>query len=150
MTASPAFSMREDTGTVGLEYVLAVGLLLLPVAMLVLQIAPWLQHRSVAELAAAEATRALVLVDVWPDDPAGALQPLVSQIEVNHELRPGALIVEDVAGDLVRGTDVTVTVSVAMPAFTVPMFGVEVGSFRINYTHTERIDDYRGIVEATP
>ena len=142
--------MRDERGSVGLEYVLAVGLLLLPVAMLVLQIAPWLQHRSVAELAAAEATRTLVLVDVWPDDPASAIQPLVSQIEANHELKTGALVVESVVGDLVRGTDVTVTVSVEMPAFTVPMLGVEVGTFRINYTHTERIDDYRGIIEATP
>jgi Flp pilus assembly protein TadG len=69
----------RDRGHAAVEFGLAVGLLLLPVALAVLAFGPWTERRVFAEAAAAEAARAAV---IELSTVSGAV--VVSDMAANH------------------------------------------------------------------
>ena len=72
-----------------MEMALGVGLLMVPVAMLVMSFGPGLERRSFVRLAAAEASRAVVISD---GDVSTALVQ-VSAMAFNHGYRPAEVSV---------------------------------------------------------
>lgn len=140
----------SDRGHAAVELGLAVGLLLLPVALAVLAFGPWSERRVFAEAAAAEASRAAVIeLSTAP----GAV--VVSEMAANHGIEPdqlrlgwcGAAAVE-VAADpgscsFDRGAEVTAEVLVWVPIVATP-WG-DVGGLWAGATHSEPVDLYRSL-----
>lgn len=140
----------SDRGHAVVELGLAVGLLLLPVALAVLAFGPWSERRVFAEAAAAEAARAAV---IHLDTSSGAV--VVADMAANHGLDPhlvrlgwcGAPPVE-VAGDpgscsFERGARVAAEVEVWVPLVATP-WG-EVGGLWTGASHSEPVDLYRSL-----
>lgn len=140
----------SDRGHAAVELGLAVGLLLLPVALAVLAFGPWSERRVFAEAAAAEAARAAVIeLSTAP----GSV--VVSDMAANHGLGDGLVHLgwcgaspTDVAEDATscsfeRGTAVTAEVEVWVPLLATP-WG-EVGGLWVGAVHSEPIDLYRSL-----
>lgn len=124
-----------------IEFALGVGLLLLPVAVLVLTFPMWAERQSLARLAAQEAARTVVVAG----DPAGghaAGTALAHRIAANHGA-PDAITAVSYEGAPVRGGSVTAVVTVAVPVPDLPVFGA-VADVAWTTRHTERVDPYRG------
>ncbi len=131
---------RSDAGAVPVEFAAAVGMLLIPIFIFVVTIAPVVERRNVAGRAAAEAARAFVVAD----DPAGgqaAAQSIVDQINAGH---PFTLTLTNLAGDLERGSMVTASVEVNMPVIIFPGV-VEVDVADYTATHREEVDLFRSL-----
>ena len=131
-----------------LELALGVGLLLLPVAMLVAVFPGWAERTAMAKVAAQEAARAAALSESAAEGIAAG-EALAAQIAANHGVPASELTTEisvpvDAAGDLMRGAEVTasVTVEIRMPALPLPGTGWSIDR---TITHRERIDDYRSL-----
>ena len=146
-TATGSRRCRGDAGSAAIEMPLAVGLLLLPIAMVVMLVPQWPERQTVARAAAKEAA---TLYANAPDQATGAAlaQASVSQAAANHGLPGGAMTVA-LGGEWCRACSVTATVTVEVPAIDVPFAGT-IGSFAYNSTSTARIDDYRSLGEETP
>ncbi|MDH3303141.1 MAG: hypothetical protein OES24_21775, partial [Acidimicrobiia bacterium] len=86
--------IRDERGAAAIEFPLAVAFLLIPVAYLVLMVAPWSARANMARLAAAEAARAIVLSPTADPDDA-LVYTLVDTIAANHDIPVG-----DVDADL--------------------------------------------------
>jgi hypothetical protein len=140
----------REHGHAAVEFGLAVGLLLLPVAMAVMAFGPWSERRVFAEAAAAEAARAAVIeLSVEP----GAL--VLADMAVNHGLGGGLVRLgwcgetpAENAGDgsacsFERGTEVTAEVLVWVPLVATP-WG-DVGGLWVGAVHSEPIDLYRSL-----
>lgn len=140
----------RDRGHAAVEFGLAVGLLLLPVAMAVLAFGPWSERRVFAEAAAAEAARAAV---IELNTTSGSL--VVSDMAANHGLDDGLVRLgwcgrepTGVSSDgsdcsFERGTQVTAEVLVWVPLVATP-WG-EVGGLWVGAEHAEPIDLYRSL-----
>ena len=140
----------KDRGHAAVELGLAVGLLLLPVAIAVLAFGPWSERRVFAEAAAAEAARAAV---IHLDTSAGAL--VVADMAANHGLGSdlvrlgwcgaGAQEGDDrpVSCSFERGTEVIAAVEVWVPLVATP-WG-EIGGLWVGATHSELVDLYRSL-----
>jgi hypothetical protein len=140
----------RERGHAAVEFGLAVGLLLLPVAMAVMAFGPWSERRVFAEAAAAEAARAAVIA--LSGEP-GAL--VVADMAASHGLDSGLVRLgwcgetpADNAGDgsacsFERGTEVTAEVLVWVPLVATP-WG-EVGGLWVGAAHSEPIDLYRSL-----
>lgn len=130
---------RLDEGAVPVEFAAAVGLLLFPVFVFVMTIAPVVERRTVAGRAAAEAVRAFAVADNVESGTAAA-RSIVDQIEGNH---PFDLSL-DLTGDFDRGSVVTAEVRVAMPVVIFPgVIGIEVADYTAR--HREEIDLFRSL-----
>lgn len=140
--------MTGDSGYAPVEVALGIGLLLLPVAVVVMSFGPWLESRVVAEAMAAEASRAAVLaLDVDQGSSVAA------EIAANHGIDPedfdvgwcGAVPDVGASGSCTfeRGSSVTVDVRVWTPAITTP-WG-EVGGVWVSMAHSEPVDLYRSL-----
>ena len=133
-----------------MELGLAVGVLLLPVALAVLAFGPWSERRVFAEAAAAEAARAAV---IQLDTSAGS--QVVMDMALNHGLGPDLVRLSwcGAAGSgqgegpetctLDRGSVVTAEIEVWVPLVATP-WG-EVGGLWVGASHSERIDLYRSL-----
>lgn len=130
---------RRDRGAVQIEFLFAVGVLLFPIAIFVLTIAPVVERRNVAGRAAAEAARAYA---VAPTETAAreAAAAIVDQIDGNYSFDLSLSLL----ADFDRGGLVIATVEVTLPAIVFPGVG---GAPGINYraTHQENIDLYRSL-----
>ncbi|HUH06478.1 MAG TPA: hypothetical protein VML96_01605 [Egibacteraceae bacterium] len=128
-----------------MEFALGAGVLVLPVAMLVLVFPTWIERQSAARLAAQEAARAVVLADDCADGRRSAAL-LVEEIAANHELADGLTLTQPAgcAGELARGAIVTATVTVQMPLTAIPLIG-RAGGFSWTVSHSERVDQYRSL-----
>lgn len=133
---------RSERGTAALELPLAVGLLLVPVALVVVSLPAWPERQSLARATAAEASRALAVAASWDEGVAEA-QAVVADAARNAGLAPGEVAL-DVAGALERGATVTARVTVDMPALALPVVGT-VGRWSWTAAHAERVDDYRSL-----
>lgn len=148
--------MTDDDGFAVPEWLLGIGLIIMPVIVIVGSIAPWYQRANMASLIAQEAARTMVLADDWSGGEAAA-RALAAEIAANHGFEegdwcanpaPGCVsIVFDgtTPGVLQRGTEISVSVEVPIPGVVVPGIG-EVAEFQWAQAHTERVDDYRSIV----
>ena len=129
---------------------MAVGLLLLPVALAVLAFGPWSERRVLAEAAAAEAARAAVIQLSTASGTA-----VVADMAANHGLAddqvrlgwcgetPTEVKVEGVSCPFARGTEVTAEVQVCVPLVSTPWGGV--GGVWVGAIHAEPIDLYRSL-----
>lgn len=140
----------NDRGHAAVEFALGVGLLLIPVAIIVLGFGPWSERRVVAEAAAAEAARtAVVSLDV------AAGNMVVAEIGANHGLEPQDVLlgwcgsapapVSEVvdACPLARGTIVEAEVRIWTPVVETPWGAI--GGVWVTARHAEPIDLYRSL-----
>lgn len=130
----------EERGGVPIEFALGVGVLLLPVAILVLTFPTWVERQSLARLAAQEAARTVVLAHDYTAGVAAGAE-LAQQVAVNHGLAADELQVA-FTGSLQRGATVTAIVTVRIPAAAFPGIG-SVGAMSWTTSHTEHVDRYR-------
>lgn len=132
----------SERGGVPVEFALGVGVLVLPVALLVLSLPTWVERQSAARLAAQEAARAAVLADSMAAGTAAG-QAAAAQVAVNHAIDPADLTVT-FTGGVARGQELTATVTARFPALAIPGIGDAAG-FTWAVHHTERVDAYRSI-----
>ncbi len=140
--------MIDDRGHAAVEFGLAAGLLLFPVALAVLSFGPWSEARVASEAMAAEAARAAV---ISLDLDSG--ESVVDQMAANlgfegSEVRLGWCGEAPARGGvgscvLARGAEVVAEVNVYTPLFTTPWGGI--GGLWVDATHSEPIDLYRSI-----
>lgn len=133
-------SISRDAGAVPVEFAAAIGLLLVPVFVFVMTIAPVVERRNVAGRAAAEAARAFV---VAADTASGraAAQSIVDRVNASHPFTLSLTL----AGDLERGSVVTATVDVDMPLVIFPG-AAEVRIAAYSASHREEVDLFRSVV----
>ncbi|MFN2555594.1 MAG: hypothetical protein ABR592_01765 [Nitriliruptorales bacterium] len=148
---------RAEHGYVALEFVLATGVLVLPMVILALSLPIWVERMSMARVAAQEAARAVALA---PDAARGGRRgtELVGQTARNHDVAPEdasvCYSVHDLADGaperctgltaLPRGAAVTAAVTIRLPMIRLPFLAQDLGVLP-PYTarHTERVDLYR-------
>ncbi len=147
----------DSHGFVALEFVLATGVLLVPMVILALSLPIWVERMSTARVAAQEAARAVVLAA----DPVRGGQRgagLVAQTARNHDVSRDDVSVcysvhdfDDGAprrctglASLPRGGAVTAVVTIRLPMISLPFLPQDLGVLP-PYTarHTERVDLYR-------
>ena len=133
--------IQDDRGISGaLDMTLAIGLIMFPIVILVASLPQWIEVRSMAELAAQEAARSVVLAaDQTSGEAAG--DAAARRIADNHGI-DGSSISVTFTGTLDWGDEITATVTVPLPVLAVPLIGTFAAT---DYTaqHVERVDDYR-------
>jgi hypothetical protein len=135
-------SRRREDGYVATELALGIGLLVFPVAMLVLTLPTWSERQSAARSIAREVART-VAVDGTCN--GAAAQQVGASMAANIGLRNSGV---DIALDCVdgqrlpRGGEVTARVTVGMPAVDIPGIA-EVGAWSWTAHHSEPVDQYR-------
>lgn len=143
---------RDEDGFTAVEWSVGLGVIVVPVAILVLTIGTWGERTSMARLIAQETAREVVLADTWDAGITDA-QALAREIAANHGMAAdswcegdGCLSVE-ISGllgdDLIRGNEVQVTVNVPIPAVAIPFIPEEWTETVYTADHGERVDDYR-------
>lgn len=139
--------MGRDAGSAPLELVLGVGLLLLPLACVVLALPVWVERQSAARVVAQEAARAAVLAA--DGDAVRAASGVAGRVAGAHGLGPDDVVVQ-VRTDPPRGGEagggiaaVVADVEVRMPALVVPGLGT-FGAWTWTTAHRELVDPYRG------
>jgi hypothetical protein len=131
---------RGDEGFAPLTMMLGLGLLVIPVLLLVLTLPTWEERTLDARDAAANAARALATADTWTAGVAAANQTLQEET-VNDGLNPTDITVS-YTGTLTPGATVTATVTVTIPAGTIPGIGA-FGTLHYSAASTQNIDEYR-------
>jgi hypothetical protein len=130
---------RAERGFVAVEWVAAIGLLLLPVVLLVATLPNWAERRHAATVAAREATR--VLARDWPNADVARAETVAREVAADHGVDPNDLGVDVVSPGVARGDLARVVVRVTMPAVSIG--GIAAGSWTYSATDVRRIDDYR-------
>lgn len=142
---------RYQRGSAPIELVMAIGLILIPMALLSLSFGPYLQRMVLVRIAAAEAAREMVLSD--GSEPEVVV--LIAEIARNHGVKEGDVAVGfcggaarpsndppgSDCGSPAKGKEFTVTVAVGIPALVTP-YG-EVGNLTVRASHTEIVGLYR-------
>lgn len=138
----------SDRGHAGVELALAVGVLLLPVALVVSGFGPWSERRVTAEAVAAEAARAAVL-NLSVEAGEAAVTSALDRGDIEGGLVRigwcGAAPASTPAGtcSLERGSVVAVTVELWTPLVSTPWGPV--GGLWVVGEHSEPIDLYRSL-----
>ncbi len=144
-------------GFVALEFVMATGVLVVPMIILALSLPTWVERISTARVAAQEAARAVVLAsDVARGGQRGTA--LVAQTARNHGVAPEDVSICYSVHDFVRaapqhctglaavrrGAAVTAAVTIRLPMIKLPFLPQGLNVLP-PYTarHTERVDLYR-------
>ena len=130
----------DEDGFAPLTMMLGLGLLVIPVLLVVLTVPTWEARTVDARDAAANAARALVTANNWADGVAAADQ-IVSEQTANDGLHPTQITV-GYSGTLTPGATVTATVTVTIPAGTIPGIGA-FGTVHYTARSTQQVDDYR-------
>ncbi len=137
--------MNDDSrerGYVAGELALGIGLLLFPVALLVLTLPTWSERQTTARSIAREVSRVVAVAGVCD---RGRATETGHDMAENLGLTPGNVDVQlDCApGEhLRRGGSVRASVTVAVPAVRFPGIG-NVGAWSWTAHHSEPIDQYR-------
>jgi hypothetical protein len=137
----PKHEARER-GYVAGELALGIGLLLFPVALLVLTLPTWSERQTTARSIAREVARIVAVAGVCDrtrasvtgEEMARNLGLSVGDIDVQLDCATGAR--------LPRGRNVRASVTVAVPAVEFPGIG-SVGAWSWTAHHSEPIDQYR-------
>jgi hypothetical protein len=132
----------RERGYVAGELALGIGLLLFPVALLVLTLPTWSERQTTARSIAREVSRIVAVAGVC--DHARATET-GQDMARNLGLPPGDIDVQlDCAtgARLPRGGNVRASVTVAVPAVDLPGIG-SVGAWSWTAHHSEPIDQYR-------
>ncbi|MGH9025651.1 MAG: hypothetical protein ACRDWD_05960 [Acidimicrobiia bacterium] len=132
----------RDRGFVAIELAFGAGLLLIPVAMLVLTVPSWSERQATARAIVREVTRSAAVTGVC--DPAAA-ETIADTMAANLGVDPAEvrLDLQCFPGQrLPRGGEITASVTVRMPAVHIP--GVtDVATWRWTARHAEPVDPYR-------
>jgi hypothetical protein len=135
---------HRQRGFVAIELALGAGLLLIPVAMLVLTVPTWSERQATARAIVREVTRAAAITGTCNP---GTANEVAYSMAANLGLDPDEVSVEldCVSGrPLPRGDRITAGVTVRMPAVRIP--GVtDVAAWSWTARHTEPVDPYRSI-----
>jgi hypothetical protein len=134
---------RREGGFVAVELVLGLGLLVLPVALLVLTLPGWSERQVTARAIAREAGRRVARDGVCDREEAAGLGATMAEnlglsagdVQVVLDCAPGAA--------LVPGSDLEARVTVRMPAVQLPGVG-GVGQWAWTARHREPVDRYAG------
>ena len=132
---------RVEGGFVATELALGIGVLLLPVAVVVLTIPTWSERQTTGRAIAREVARVVARAGFCDDVVAHGLADLMAanlgldrrDLQVELDCVPGAL--------LVPGDDVQVSVTVQMPAVHLPALG-SVGAWSWTARHRQPVDRY--------
>jgi hypothetical protein len=132
----------REGGYVAAELTLGIGLLVFPVALLVLSLPTWSERQTTARSIAREVSRVVAVAGVCDrgraaetgDDMARNLGLAPGDVDVQLDCVPG--------GRLPRGGSVSASVTVAVPAVTFPGIG-SVGAWSWTAHHSEPVDQYR-------
>jgi hypothetical protein len=138
--ALPSAGAARGGGYAAAEFVVGVAFIIVPVTLLVLSLPLWLERQAMAERAANESARQMVLAPDWSTGLAQGHQ-VVDEIARNYGLPPGDLS-ERFSGNLARGQTIRSEVTVKMPALAIPLIG-RVGSWEWTAVHVEHVDNYR-------
>lgn len=130
----------DETGFAPLTMMLGLGLLVIPVLLLVLTVPTWEERTVDARDAAANAARALATAGTWATGVFAADQT-VAEAATNDGITP-AQIAATYRGALTPGATVTATVTVTIPAGTIPGIGA-FGALHYTASSTQHVDNYR-------
>lgn len=138
-----------ERGHAGVEFAMAVAVLMLPVALAVNSFGPWLDTRVWAESVAAEVARSAA-IDLDHGAAETRLDQMIDARGIDPDfVRLGWCGVDPVRGQpadscpLARGSVVTATVEVWTPLFRTPWGAV--GGLWVRASHSELIDLYRSV-----
>ena len=142
MTPPSVKEGSREHGFVAGELALGIGLLLFPVALLVLTLPTWSERQTTARSIAREVSRVVAVAGVCDHrraleagrDMAQNLGVTPGDIDVQLDCAPGER--------LRRGGNVRASVTVAVPAVRFPGIG-SVGAWSWTAHHSEPIDQYR-------
>ncbi|HEY5890634.1 MAG TPA: hypothetical protein VIW94_08035 [Acidimicrobiia bacterium] len=136
----------SDTGHAGIELALGIGLLMIPVALLVLGFGPWVERSVLAEAAAAEASRAAVIATSVDAGTSVATEMGNNYGLTADHVRVGWCGAPPAQGgngtcQFDRGSGIMATVEVWVPLVTTP-WGT-MGGLWLERSHVESVDIYR-------
>lgn len=132
-----------ERGFIAVEWIAAMVFLLIPVVLIGAGVSRWPERQQVARAGAAEAARAAVLADTHADAVAAANQ-VADQVASNYGVSSDQYRVEVSAPVWDWGEEVTVTITMTMPALDIPGAG-SWGATDWSTSSTQRIEDYRGL-----
>jgi Flp pilus assembly protein TadG len=132
--------VSSDRGASPIELAMGLMLLVVPVTIIVLSIAPVFEHQNFVRRAASEAARTLVLAQ---DEPESAALTVVENLAVGMGIDPADVTVVLCGGvgcSLQRGGQVSVQVTTAVRQLS---SFLPIGDFTVTATHVEQVDLYR-------
>jgi hypothetical protein len=132
--------MDNQRGATPIELALGLMLIVLPVTVLVLSIAPVFEHYNFARRAAAEAARTMVLAT---DAPEAAAISVVEGLALGFGVDPALVSVRFCGGggcSLTRGSIASVDVSVRVEETSNLL---PIGTLTVSATHAEQVDPFR-------
>lgn len=132
--------MSRERGATPVELALGVMLLVVPVAVVVLSIAPVFEHRNFARRAAAEAARTMVLS---AGDPSAEALAVIEAQARSMGIDPGDVTVLLCGGAecaVDRGSVVTVEVTVLVEELS---SFLPIGTITVQAVHSEQVDLFR-------
>ena len=143
MTGQRCRRSREG-GYVAAELALGVGLLVFPIALLVLTLPTWSERQTTARSIAREVSRVVAVAGVCDrgraaetgHDMAQNLGLSPSDVDVELDCAPGER--------LPRGGNVRASATVVVPAVTIPGIG-SIGAWSWTAHHAEPVDQYRSL-----
>lgn len=132
----------SERGYIAAELALGVGLLIFPIALLVLTLPTWSERQTTARSIAREVSRVVAVAGVCD---RGRAAETGHEMARNLGLSPGDIDVQldcTPGQRLLRGGNVGASVTIAVPAVTVPGIG-SVGAWSWTAHHSEPVDQYR-------
>jgi hypothetical protein len=139
----------REGGYVAAELAIGVGLLIFPVALVVLTLPTWSERQTTARAIVREVARIVAVEGVC--DRSRALETGATMAQ-NLGLPAGEVSISlDCAtgARLPRGGDVSASVTVAVPAVDIPGIG-SVGAWSWTARHRESVDQYRSFEDPAP
>ena len=135
---------NPEGGFVATEFALGIGLLLFPVACVVLTMPTWSERKTTARAIVREVARVVASTGVCDNASARGLTEIMARnlgmspadTRIDLECRPGAA--------LEPGSEVGAAVTVRMPALDIPGIG-PVGEWSWTARHNQPVDRYRGV-----
>ena len=132
--------MNSEQGSSPAELALGVMLLVVPVTIIVLSIAPVFEHRNFVRRAASEAARVMVLTS---GDPMSEAREVVDAQARSMGIDPSKVTVVFCGGSKCSvGRGDVVTVEVAVDVEELSSF-LPIGSITVDAVHSEQVDTYR-------
>lgn len=132
--------MNRERGATPVELALGVMLLVVPVAIIVLSIAPVFEHRNFVRRAAAEAARTMVLSTGDPSAEGLAVIEAQARSMGIESDNITVLFCGGAACTIDRGSVVTVEVTVLVEELS---SFLPIGTITVNAVHSEQVDLYR-------
>ncbi|MFQ5554139.1 MAG: hypothetical protein ACE5GC_02055 [Acidimicrobiia bacterium] len=134
-------------GFASVQWMMGLGLIVVPAAVIVLTLAPWYERAGLGALAAQEAARTVAVAPTW-DEGVVAAEALIARIAAARcPEEPQCLSVavrSSVPGRLERGGTVTAEVGVTLPRVVIPFVG-SFGAVEHRVTSVEAVDRYRSL-----